>query len=65
MISKLVAFVDAILTVSRFYRIPLDETITNKYLLVSSFLLFRVTNPLFGNTEEQFKNNLRLKSLKN
>ena len=30
-ISKLVTFADAVLTVSRLYRIPLDETLTNTY----------------------------------
>ena len=53
-ISKLVTIADAALTVSKFYRIPLDKTITNTFFLVS----FRVTNPLsleiLGN-----KNNFR------
>ena len=49
-ISKLITFVDAALTVSSFYRIPLDETCSiNKHVFLRVFLLLRATNPLFRN----------------
>ena len=59
MVSKLVTFADAVLTVSRFFRTALDETLANTYFLVTfqcwSGQLIRSLE-ISGN-----KNNLRLK----